>query len=70
MRREVRKDLKAEKLSVVDVSRKIRDNESLSSIPVAMVTNSNLEADEQQPSMLEQTVFCKVTLSFKEFSIY
>jgi len=47
MRPEVRKDLKAEKLSVVVALCKIRDDESLSSIPVAMVTNSNLESDEQ-----------------------
>jgi CheY-like chemotaxis protein len=40
-------DLKMPRMDGIEVLRKIRDDESLRSIPVVIVTNSNLESDEQ-----------------------
>jgi CheY-like chemotaxis protein len=40
-------DLKMPRMDGIEVLRKIRDDENLRSIPVVIVTNSNLESDEQ-----------------------
>ncbi len=41
-------DLKMPRMDGIEVLRNIRDDESLRSIPVVMVTNSNLDSDEQK----------------------
>jgi len=60
-------DLKMPRMDGIEVLRKIRDDESLSSIPVVMVTNSNLESDEQEAVKAGADIFLHKATDLDQF---